>query len=228
MIESFLVNGLTQSFELTEKQKKNCERLFQRIEAWEKPKMIVLLAGTPGSGKSTLMRWIQENAHLYANKRVQCLGLDGFHYPQAKLNKMTLVRDGKKIFMNQVKGCPESFDASLFIHKLSQCHKGLCTWPIYDRTIHDVIEDQIEVTGDILIIEGNYLLLDESPWNEAKCDLSIMLDKPQECLKERLIQRKMQGGSTLKQAQEFYAFSDMVNCERIRQNSRKAELEWID
>lgn len=32
-------------------------------------------------------------------------------------------------------------------------------WPIYDRNLHDVVEDQIKVTKDIILIEGNWVTI---------------------------------------------------------------------
>ncbi len=37
----------------------------------------------------------------------------------------------------------------------------------YDRLLHNPVEDAINIDGDIIILEGNYLLLDEEGWRDV-------------------------------------------------------------
>lgn len=41
-------------------------------------------------------------------------------------------------------------------------------WPSFDHTIQDPIQDDISILSslEVVVIEGNYVLLDESPWDE--------------------------------------------------------------
>ena len=32
-------------------------------------------------------------------------------------------------------------------------------WPVYDRMLHNPVEDAVQVDGSIVLLEGNYLLL---------------------------------------------------------------------
>ncbi len=65
------------------------------------------------------------------------------------------------------------------------------------------------VNGNILLVEGNWLLLDEL-----------------ELLKKRLIQRKIQGGLSEEEAVRFYETSDRLNVERIVGHTVPANEEW--
>ncbi len=50
---------------------------------------------------------------------------------------------------------------------------------------------RIDRTARIIIVEGNYLLLKHSPWNTLKplFDVSVMVDTPEDVLRERLTAR---------------------------------------
>ena len=58
--------------------------------------------------------------------------------------------------------------------------------------VHDPIENQVYIQSDIVLIEGNYLLSKDAPWNELLplCDDSVFLNVDTNILKERLIKRK--------------------------------------
>ena len=90
---------------------------------------------------------------------IQALGLDGFHYHSDYINSHDAIVLGEKVPMKQVKGCPETYDTEKLRQKLEKIKIEDILWPIYDRNLHDVVEDQIKVTKDIILIEGNWLLL---------------------------------------------------------------------
>lgn len=99
-------------------------------------------------------------------------------------------------------------------------------WQIYDRNIHDVVEDQIKVTEDIVLIEGNWLMLKEEPWRSMQqyADYKILILAEQEMLKERLITRKEKGGSSREEAEAWYENSDSKNVIRVLNESVKGDL----
>ena len=60
-----------------------------------------------------------------------------------------------------IKGAPITFDLDKLLRKLKELKEDpVCKWPLYDRLLHNPIEDKITVDGDIILLEGNYLLLD--------------------------------------------------------------------
>ena len=89
-------------------------------------------------------------------------------------------------------------------------------WPIYDRTLHNPKNDAMLVNKDIVLLEGNYLLLDEAPWRDLKqyCDYSIFLYGDEAMLEKRLIERKAKG-TTMEEAIAFYKRSDQKNVQRV-------------
>lgn len=223
------INGFMQEVEISEQcLRKWLIPLFQRINQ-QHPKhrrMIVFLAGTPGSGKSVLGTVIEAWAKEYCQYSVQTVGLDGFHYPLSKLKHLTIMQDQKQIPLIRVKGCPESFDCSAFLKKLSQINEPNQFWPVYDRRIHDVIQNQILIEAEVIVIEGNWLLLNEAPWNQASYDCSILLSVPEEIERQRLIARKCKGGWSQAEAEDFYLHSDYKNRLRVLESSKKPDLRW--
>ena len=72
------------------------------------------------------------------------------------------------------KGAPHTFEAESFVKLLKQLKTAQMpmSLPGYSRKTEDVVPDAFTIAGNvpILVVEGNYLLLDSSPWNEiADC-----------------------------------------------------------
>ena len=104
----------------------------------------VLLEDVPGVGKTTTAQFLE-----YLSKRekdiqeIQAIGLDGFHFHQDYILTHEACVDGKMVPMKEVKGCPETFDIEKLKRKLAELKDGTTKWPIYDRKIHDVVEDAL-------------------------------------------------------------------------------------
>ena len=193
-------------------------------------KVIAYLVGAPGSGKSTLAEFLEQLSRERQNEVdiVRALPMDGYHYSAAYMNITTVERDGEQVLMREIKGAPETFDVDLLIEKIREVRQEGTNWNIYDRKIHDVLPDYLNVEDDILLIEGNYLLLKEIGWTNVRtlADYSVFLDVPFEILRERLINRKAQGGLSREDAEKFFEFSDAKNLRRILNNSAQADETW--
>lgn len=194
-------------------------------------RIIAYLAAPPGAGKSTLSLFL---AYLSENTKdtvkIQSAAMDGFHYPQEYIANHSVIINGETVPMKSVKGSPESYD----LQKLTETTKLLreekdVRWPIYDRNLHDVVPDAVLIREDIALIEGNWLLLDETNWRELMpfCDYSIFITAEEDMLKERLIQRKISGGTSPDKASEFYEKSDRVNIIRSLKNRSESDCELI-
>lgn len=197
---------------LTELQKK----LDRRI--------IVFLAAPPGCGKTTLSYFLQQLAEDNSTLiPIQSIGIDGFHFPQKELETMTL--NGEPLA--RYKGCPESFDVEALTDRIKTLKQHDDTWPLYSRQKHDPIEDALTVDGKIVLIEGNYLLLDEGAWAQLKqhCDYSIFMYNDYEVLKKRLVDRKMSGGSSYEEAVRHFEISDSRNIMTVMEHHIPADLE---
>lgn len=204
------------------------QQIMPLIETWQqlakqkKNRVVVFLAAPPGAGKSTLSLFIESCC-----EDIQALSLDGFHYPQSYLDTHTIEINHQEVLMKKVKGRAETFDTEAFKKCLESINGDACWWPIYDRNLHDVVVHQIHVVKPIVLIEGNWLLLDEKPWNEfiKYADFTMFIYANSEILKQRLIARKMKGGLTYEEALHFYESSDVFNCARVLKNRLIADFE---
>ena len=151
---------------------------LQQLQKGKKERIIVFMAAPPAVGKTTLCEFLE-----YLSKQdqeftdIQALGLDGFHYHSDYINSHDAIVLGEKVPMKQVKGCPETYDTEKLRQKLEKIKIEDILWPIYDRNLHDVVENQIKVTKDIILIEGNWLLLKQEPWKSMQqyADYKILI-----------------------------------------------------
>jgi pantothenate kinase len=187
-----------------------------RERAAGRGRFITALAGAPGSGKSTLAHDLV--AALGAGARV--VPMDGFHYDDAVLTLRGL---------RHRKGAPDTFDALGFIHLVQRlCAGGEVAIPVFDRSMElsraaaDVVTD----ADQFLVVEGNYLLLDQSPWTALTplFDLTVFLDVPLAELDRRLVARWAHYGKTPVEARAWIDGNDMPNIKTVINHSRDADV----
>lgn len=203
---------------LTELQKKKGRRI------------LVLLAAPPGCGKTTLLHFLKKlSEETDGLTPVTIIGMDGFHHYQDWLLSHTTVRDGVEMPMVRIKGAPETFD----LEKLTEAVKNVASgksigWPEYDRILHNPVENAVSVNGDIVLLEGNYLLLEEDGWKELKkfADVTVSLTADEKLLKDRLVERQHKSGKAYDDAVRFVEFSDLVNVRTVLEKSVKADIIW--
>ena len=179
-------------------------------------RFIVGIAGPPGAGKSTLAEAIAKA--IGAGARV--VPMDGFHYDNAVLDRLGL---------RARKGAPETFDALGFVHLMQRLRAGGdAAIPVFDRETDLARAGADMVTGadKYLIVEGNYLLLDEAPWNELAplFDLTVFMDVPEAELDRRLLDRWHHHGKTAAEARHWIDSNDMPNIRRVTTGSRRADI----
>jgi len=159
--------------------------------------------------------------------KLQAIGMDGFHRRQEYLQTHTTIRDGKEVKMVDIKGAPITFDLDKLTNAIEQVASDKdCYWPTYDRHLHNPIEDAIHITGNIVLLEGNYLLLEEDGWKDLRkyADYTISLSADENMLRNRLIDRKMKSGNDLETATHFVDYSDMANVRLCLEKTAGADL----
>jgi pantothenate kinase len=208
------VAGFEDQFDISEEKYRPVLDLLAAMEESGRRK-IAFLAGPPGSGKSTVAAIIQ----AIFKKPITVLPMDGFHFPNAYLKTHSVERNGETILLAQIKGAPESFDLARLASSLERLRSGQpLSWPIYDRTLHDVVPDKIPLPSEgLFIVEGNYLLLDEPGWRDLLpfADKTLFLFEPEEVLVDRLIARHIRGGKSPDHAREWVLRTDALNIRRV-------------
>ena len=192
-------------------------------------RILVMLAAPPGAGKSTLLSFLSRLAgETDGIGKIRTIGMDGFHRRQEYLLSHDTERDGKKIRMVEIKGAPETFDLEALTQRVKSLAAGEVTgWPVYDRLLHNPVEDAVQVDGDIVILEGNYLLLDMDGWRDLAswADYTISVRADEALLRERLIDRRMKTGVSREESVRFVDFSDMPNVRLCLEHSMPADLQ---
>ena len=192
-------------------------------------RILVMLAAPPGAGKTTLLSFLETLSHQDPSLcPVQVIGMDGFHRRQEYLLSHTVFRDGEELPMVRIKGAPVTFDLERLTHFVRRAASGeVCTWPFYDRLLHNPIEDAVTVDGRIVLLEGNYLLLDADGWRDLRsfADYTVSVRAPEDLLRRRLIDRRIRTGVEEDAARAFVDFSDMPNVRVCLEKTMPADLE---
>lgn len=191
-------------------------------------RILVMLAAPPAAGKSTLLAFLKHLSETTPGlKPITTIGMDGFHRYQDYLLTHTMLRDGQEVSMVSLKGAPETFDLELLAERIKKVAAGEnCGWPEYNRMLHNPVENAIQVTGDIVLLEGNYLLLDWPGWRDLKAsaDYTIRILADEQDLRERLINRKAASGTDYEEAVKFVENSDLYNARTCLRESMEADL----
>jgi pantothenate kinase len=190
--------------------------IFKRATRAER--FIVAIAGPPGSGKSTLAERLHEVLPEDASAVVP---MDGFHFDDIILNSRGL---------RSRKGAPETFDHAGFAALLKRIRAGEpeIAIPVFDRSM-ELSRAGAAVIGPgvkFILVEGNYLLLDEEPWASLAglFDFSIFVDVPRFELERRLMERWRGLGKSDEDARTWIASNDLPNIERVLARRKKADL----
>lgn len=225
----FCVNGLNIRAEFSPQDTQNIFiPLLERLTKLQRSagrRISVFLAAPPAAGKSTLCCYLEHLSRTVPGLTpVQAVGIDGFHYHQDYLDTHEIERDGEIIPLAKIKGAPETYDVEKLYGLLAGLNKENQFWPIYDRRIHNPVESAVEIREKIILLEGNWLLLDEAPWNTLRCDYSVFLCAGDESQLERIVQRKMMGGFSEEHARRIVRSNDWPNILRCMNHSRRGDL----
>lgn len=224
-------------------------RSFDVLDQSGNAQVYIAIAGAPGSGKSSLaLRLVNIINKLKNDSEYSILiPMDGYHFTQSQLREMgecgNVIGDANDTSdqwtsfddLMKRRGAPWTFDSAKLHQDLAAAKAARCgSFPLYDRTISDPIQDQIHVTTQhkIVFCEGNYLLaFDDANWKELESvwDDAWLIDVPEPMLKERLVRRHLQNWNSVKEnrfgkgregAMAKVEMSDLKNAQYVYRCSR--------
>ncbi|MCE8039919.1 nucleoside triphosphate hydrolase [Halomonas sp. MCCC 1A11062] len=196
-------------------------RLLEAAE--NRQRFIVALAGPPGAGKSFLSEWLCRELNERQAGIAAVVPMDGYHLDNAILEPLGQL---------PIKGAPETFDPDGLKHDLERIRRADRTVavPVFDRPLDLARAGGRLVTLEhrIVIVEGNYLLLDRDPWRELRplFDMTLLLEVADEVLEARLIQRWLGMGQDHEGAIDKARHKDMLNARLIKRESVAPDLYW--
>jgi pantothenate kinase len=181
-------------------------------------RFIVAIAGPPGSGKSTLSSQLHD---LLPEGSAAVVPMDGFHFDDRVLESRGL---------RARKGAPETFDYAGFeaLLKRIRAAEPDIAIPVFDRTMELSRAAAAIIPADVkfILVEGNYLVLDEPPWSGLAplFDFTLFIDVPRPELERRLMQRWHEHGKSDEEARAWVASNDMPNVDKVLGRRRQADL----
>lgn len=179
---------------------------------------IIGIVGKPGSGKSSLA----EALVTALGERAELLPMDGFHLSNTVL---------KSLGIADRKGAPHTFDVHGFVGLLRRIRSEKSHsiyYPIFDREMEESIASQgvVTPTTQIIITEGNYLLLSSDGWEEVRplLDEIWFVDVDDRLRLDRLIARHVRYGRSPSAAQAWAQGTDELNAIIVAESRERADV----
>jgi pantothenate kinase len=198
------------------------DHLVNRVTAIDKIRVIVAVAGPPGAGKSTLAEALVEALNRTSGNSAAVIPMDGFHYDDAVLEARGL---------KARKGSPSTFDVASFGHllkRLKSNDENEVAIPVFDRSLEISRAAARIVSAEVkfLVVEGNYLLLRDEPWNKLAdlFDLTVMIEEPGSILENRLMSRWISYGFGEAEARGKVLGNDLPNVDLVMQQSTTSDM----
>ncbi|PYI07702.1 phosphoribulokinase/uridine kinase [Aspergillus sclerotiicarbonarius CBS 121057] len=204
----------------------------QKARNHDKKRLLVAIAGIPGSGKTTTASAVAQHLRSELPNQTALVSMDGFHLSRATLDSLP---NREEAYIRR--GAPWTFDAARFVVFVQQLRQWADSTPLtseasdpaviyapsFDHEAKDPVENGIAITSDasIIILEGNYLLLNEEHWRDVSqlVDYRIFVDADVQEARERVARRHVHAGieKTLEDGFRRVDSNDYLNALHIQE-----------
>ncbi|GMA28469.1 nucleoside/nucleotide kinase family protein [Arenivirga flava] len=195
--------------------------LADRIRSLPGDRVIVGIAGSPGSGKTTLALAVVAELERREPGTAAHLPMDGFHLANATLDALGL---------RSRKGAPETFDGAGFAALLARVRgeRGTVYAPQFDRLVDEGVAGSIAISPRVRVVvtEGNYLLIDAEPWRAVPplLDEAWFCATPEDERMRRLVERHTRFGRSPAAAEAWAREVDGANAVLVEATRSRADL----
>ena len=148
--------------------------------------------------------------------------MDGFHLADVELERLGL-RDRK--------GTPPTFDAGGYVallRRLRAADEAVVYAPAFARDLEQAVAGAVRVPADarLVVTEGNYLLLEETPWSACGdlLDEVWYVDAEEGAREERLLARHVEFGKSREEATAWMAAVDDPDAALAAGSRERADL----
>lgn len=179
------------------------------------PGRLLGLAGAPGVGKSTLA------ARLAEEWGAVVVPMDGFHCADVELRRRGLL---------DRKGVPDTFDAeglAALLRRVRDREERVLA-PMFERDLEQPLAGALPVpaTAELVVVEGNYLLLDEPRWVAVRALLDGVwhLRLAEDVRRQRLLARHVAFGKSSAEAEAWVSRVDDPNAAMVEAAAGRADL----
>ncbi|RNF20928.1 uncharacterized protein Tco025E_03686 [Trypanosoma conorhini] len=223
--------------------------IVRRYKEAPQRRLLVAIAGRPGSGKTTIaeilaeevkkvLRMHSDDPRDHANDAAVAMPMDGYHFYRKTLRAMpnaeeAVARRGAEWTFDPRKLCKDL--QAIRLPAATAETTGIPLYdevrvPAFDHSVGDPEEHAICITGStaIVIVEGNYLLYRGTPtWAEvSRCfDIHVFLACPAEQCLERICRRHMVSFKLTREGAMLQAGgTDAVNGDLIDTTKENADI----
>lgn len=191
-------------------------RLEKLLADYGNQRLILGIAGGPGSGKSRLAKQLRQRF----SSRAVLVPMDGFHLRLAQLDRL-----GRR----DRQGAPDTFDAPGFVALLQRIRQrdSVVKAPSFRRDRGEPLAGAITVSPEkqLIIVEGNYLLLPDFGFGPVASllDEAWFVDTPEVRRRDQLTQRHIRFGADPEAAREWAMGPDENNAKLVARTAINAD-----
>ncbi|TPX63417.1 hypothetical protein SpCBS45565_g06606 [Spizellomyces sp. 'palustris'] len=207
------------------------KHLVEKLESLPRDaRLIIAIAGIPGSGKSTLSQQVIQRVSLRVNADVgRVLPMDGFHLYKSELDNME-----NPSMAHAHRGAHFTFNPNRLLELVKSLRErphDIVMAPSFDHAIGDPVENDVHIGPQhrIILLEGLYLHAATPPWSDiyALCDERWFIQIPLEFARDRVGKRHVATGlaPTLEMAWLRWDKNDRLNGEYVLTTRLPATFE---